>query len=420
MNLIKENLLVKALLWLCLMAASIPMSALAHGERATEPYIRTRTLHWYDVTWSSEKIGVNEKVVVEGKFRVFSDWPDAVSKPEMVYLSSGAPSAMLVRSESYINELPARQSIKNLETGRDYTFKMVMRGRVPGKWHLHPMLNISGAGPVVGPGSWIEVTGNAADFREPVTTLHGAKIENLESYGVRNAQLWHAGYALIAVIWLLWWLRRPLIIPRWNAIEKGREDLLVTSTDDKVSVALLVFVVGLSIFAFVQTQKAYPQLVPLQAGVGYTPPLPAQAEKVQINFKRAEYDVPGRSMRITAEFVNKSDKPQSIGEFTTAGLRFVNKKMPVAVDSVKDFPQELVPNSGLAIDGDNTPLKPGEKRVMTIDASDAAWEVERLVSFLTNVDARTGGLVFFYDNEGKRSISEVYGPIIPVFKGVRL
>lgn len=419
MNSIKENLMIKALLWLCLMAAAIPMPVLAHGERATEPYIRTRTLHWYDVTWSGEKIGVNEKVVVEGKFRVFSDWPEAINKPEMVYLSSGAPSAMLVRSESYINELPARQSIKNLETGRDYSFKLVMRGRVPGKWHLHPMLNISGAGPVIGPGAWIEVTGNAADFREPVTTLHGIKIENLESYGVAKAQLWQAGYALIAVLWLLWWVRRPLIIPRWNAIEKGREDLLVTSTDDKVAVGLLVLVVGVTIFAFVQTQKAYPQLVPLQAGVGSTPPLPAEPVAVAINFKRAEYDVPGRSMRITAEFVNKSGKPQRIGEFTTAGLRFVNKNMPVAVASVKGFPQELVPKSGLSIEGD-TPLQPGETRRITIDASDAAWEVERLVSFLTNVDARTGGLVLFYDNEGKRSISEVYGPIIPVFKGIRL
>ena len=30
----------------------------------------------------------------------------------------------------------------------------------------------------------------------------------------------------------------------------------------------------------------------------------------------------------------------------------------------------------------DAPLQPGEKRVVTIDATDAAWEVERLVSFL--------------------------------------
>ncbi|MBT9599056.1 MAG: methane monooxygenase/ammonia monooxygenase subunit B [Vitreoscilla sp.] len=415
-----KDMVLRALLWICVAVGCIPVPALAHGERSTEPYIRTRSLHWYDVTWSADKVKVNESVIVEGKFRVFSDWPDAVSKPDLVFLASGAPSAMLVRNESYINELPARQSIKNLELGRDYSFKLVMRGRVPGKWHLHPMLNISGAGPVIGPGSWVEVAGNAADFRESVTTLHGTKIDDLQNYGVARAQAWQAGYALIAVAWLLWWLRRPLIIPRWRALERGREDLLVTTKDDKVAVGLLVLVLAVVIVGFTQTQKDYPQLVPLQAGVGYTPPLPEQPTAVAIKFKRAEYDVPGRTMRVTAEFTNKSDKPQRIGEFTTAGLRFVNKNLPAAVAAVDPkFPKELVPANGLRVDKD-APLQPGEKRVVTIDASDAAWEVERLVSFLTNVDARTGGLVFFYDDSGKRSIGEVFGPILPVFKGVRL
>lgn len=414
-------------LFLCLLlagaglAASLaPLPAQAHGERATEPYIRTRSLHWYDVTWSAAKIGVNDRVTVEGKFRVFSDWPEAVDKPDLVYLASGAPSAMLVREESYINELPARQSIKNLELGRDYTFKLVMRGRVPGTWHLHPMLNIAGAGPVVGPGNWVEVTGSAADFRQPVTTLHGTQIDDLQNYGVARAQAWHAVYALIAVAWLLWWLRRPLIVPRWNAVQKERDDLLVTPTDDKVAVGLLVLVLAVVIGGYTWTQKAYPQLVPLQAGVGHTPPLPAQPRAVEISFKRAEYDVPGRSMRITAEFHNVSDRPQRVGEFTTAGLRFVNKAVPAATAGVSPgFPKDLVPANGLLVDRD-TPLQPGEKRVVTIDATDAAWELERLVSFITNVDARTGGLLFFYDGEGKRSISEVHGPIVPVFKGVRL
>jgi methane/ammonia monooxygenase subunit B len=53
---------------------------------------------------------------------------------------------------------------------------------------------------------------------------------------------------------------------------------------------------------------------------------------------------------------------------------------------------------------------------MVIDATDAAWELERLVSFLSNVDSRTGGLIFFFDSKGNRYISEVYGPILPVFK----
>uniref|UniRef100_UPI0034D355B6 methane monooxygenase/ammonia monooxygenase subunit B n=1 Tax=Proteus mirabilis TaxID=584 RepID=UPI0034D355B6 len=34
-----------------LLFSLMDQAAFAHGERATEPYIRTRTVHWYDVTW---------------------------------------------------------------------------------------------------------------------------------------------------------------------------------------------------------------------------------------------------------------------------------------------------------------------------------------------------------------------------------
>jgi len=51
-----------------------------------------------------------------------------------------------------------------------------------------------------------------------------------------------------------------------------------------------------------------------------------------------------------------------------------------------------------------------------MDATDAAWEVERLVAFLSNVDSRIGALLFFYDDKGARYITSVAGPILPVFK----
>jgi len=84
-----------------------------------------------------------------------------------------------------------------------------------------------------------------------------------------------------------------------------------------------------------------------------------------------------------------------------------------AIDA--SFPKDLIPGSGLLVDS-NAALAPGETRLVKFEATDAAWELERLVSFLSNVDSRTGGLIFFYDPKGSRYISEVYGPIIPVFK----
>jgi len=38
-----------------------------------------------------------------------------------------------------------------------------------------------------------------------------------------------------------------------------------------------------------------------------------------------------------------------------------------------------------------------------------------LVSFLTDVDSKFGGLLFFYTPKGERNIVEMGGPIVPVF-----
>ncbi len=398
----------------------VSLPAAAHGERATEPYIRTRTVHWYDVTWSSEKIGVNDKVTVEGKFHLFTDWPDAASKPELAFLSNASPGAVMTRVESYINDMPAQQSVRQLEIGRDYHFKMVMAGRVPGRWHLHPVLNVHGAGPIVGPGHWVEVAGSAADYKLPVTTMTGEVIDDLQHYGVARVQWWQAGYALLALAWILWWIRRPLIVPRWNAIRKGREDLLITRTDDRVAAGLLVLVLVVVIGGYHHATQKYEYVVPLQAGSFKTKPLPQVPSLVAVEMKDATYDVPGRSLRLDVEITNQSESPMRLGEFTTANLRFLDKSLDVAVAGVDpSFPKDLVAGSSLKL-SDSSPIAPGEKRTLRIEATDAAWEIERLVSFLTNVDSRVGGMLFFFDAKGQRHMAEVFGPIVPVFTQLQL
>lgn len=408
-------LLALALAALVLIGTLTPMPVAAHGERATEPYIRTRTVHWYDVTWSTAAVGVGEDVTVEGKFHLFTDWPDAATKPELVFLSNATPGATMTRVASYINDVPAQQSFRNLQIGRDYSFKLVMRGRIPGKWHLHPVLNVHGAGPIVGPGHWVEVSGDPATFKQPVKTMTGEQIEDLQHYGVARVQLWQAGFVLLAVAWIVWWIRRPLIVPRWNTIRKGREDLLVTRTDDRVAAALLVTVLVIAIAGYRYATQRYPYVVPLQAGSNKTEPLPAPDVAVAVKMTDATYDVPGRSLRLDVEVTNTTASPLRLGEFSTANLRFLNRSLDVALAGVHpSFPQDLIAGASLKI-SDDSPIAPGEKRALKIEATDAAWEIERLVSFLTNVDSRVGGMLLFFDDRGERHMAEVYGPIMPVF-----
>ena len=406
--------LVRSVLLLAL-GCCTALGAGAHGERAQEPYLRTRTVQFYDVAYEKTQIAVNEQFTVTGKFRLMEDWPDAVSRPEVVFLSTYSPGPAVTRVSSYLNGVPARQSFSKLELGRDYDFKITLKGRVPGRYHIHPMLSVKGSGPLAGAGEWIEITGNKADFLEPVTTMTGEKVENLEFYGLHRALGWYAVWIGLAAFWLLFWLTRPLLIPRWIALQKGREDLLISGRDLAVGITLGVTVVGIVFGGYAYSKKAYPYVVPLQAGTNKVDPLPRGKSDIEAKVLKANYDVPGRSMRITARLTNHGTAPLSILEFTTANVRFINAQAPGAAHATAvSSSKSLVAPGGLGL-SDTSPLQPGETREVRIDATDALWELERLVSFLTDVDSKFGGLLFFVDANGERQVTEIGGPILPVF-----
>jgi methane monooxygenase/ammonia monooxygenase subunit A len=226
---------------LLLVGVAQALPAFAHGERAQEPYLRTRTTHWYDVTWSTAKLAVNEEITVTAKFRLFGEWPDAVDLPETVFVSNATPGPVLARVESYLNGVPARQSFRNLEIGRDTT-----RWR-EGAFPAPPRASDDrgeGVGPLV-VRKWVGITGEMATSF-PVDTISGEKIEDLETWGVMTAVRWHALWLLIAAAWIIWWIRRPLLIPRYLALQKEREDLLTTNSRSQVGIGLLVVTLALA------------------------------------------------------------------------------------------------------------------------------------------------------------------------------
>jgi methane/ammonia monooxygenase subunit B len=401
---------------LVLLVASLGAAsdARAHGERNQEPFLRMRTAQWYDVKWSASTANVNDEVTISGKVRLFPDWPSNLPHPDTAFIGNGTPGPVFARTESYLNGVPMIQSTK-LELGRDYEFKTVLKARIPGLHHVHPLLNVSGAGPILGPGNWIEITGRHEDFRLAATTLTGVHIDNLETYGLATVYTWHALWIALGAFWLVWWLRRPLLIPRFLAVESGEEAGLITGTDKFLGAALGVGVVVIVVAAFLYTEDKYPRTIPLQAGKAVVEPLPVSGSLVKLKVLRANYDVPGRSMRIQLEVTNGGDHPVSLGEFTTAGLRFINQSVPAAVAGVDpSYPKDLVARTGIKLDKD-VPVRPGETKVLNVDMTDAAWEVERLVSLVNDPDSRFGGLVFFFDENGTRSISEIMGPIVPTF-----
>ncbi|NYG45258.1 methane/ammonia monooxygenase subunit B [Bradyrhizobium sp. IAR9] len=377
--------------------------------------MRTRTVQFYDVQFSKTDVKVNERFELTGKFRLMEDWPDAVTPPDIVFVSSVSPGPTIARVETYLNGEPARQSFAKLELGRDYDFRMVLEGRTPGSSHIHPSISIKGSGPLVGPGQRINISGDAHSFAFPIKTMTGLQIDDLQTFGLTNAIGWHVAWLAVAAAWLLFWLVRPLFLPRWLVLQKGREDLLVSLRDTGVGIIVAAIVLVMVFGGYVRANQEYPYNVPLQSGLNKVAPRPASPADAEVKVISATYEVPGRSMRLAIRITNKGSEPLSIGELTTANIRFLNQGLPAAVANVDPtYPRDLVARTGLELSSD-TPINPGETREVLVEATDAVWELERLVSFLTDVDSKFGGLLLLYTPKGKRVIAEMGGPIVPVF-----
>jgi methane/ammonia monooxygenase subunit B len=364
--------------------------ARAHGERNQEPFLRMRTAHWYDVTWSAEKVKVNDEIEVRGKLHVFSDWPRHLFELRTVYLNLGANGPVFVKVATYLNDVPMMQST-HLEYGKDYEFRIVAKARTPGRHHVHPMLNVESAGPLLGPGKWIEVTGDSADFVLPLKTLDGIAIPNLETWQLGNVLRVHAYWLVLALAWLGWWFRRgPALLARYRTLESGREEALFTTSDRVVAAALVVIALFSVAYGVISTNAKYPRTSALQGGRVRVSPLPDETEQVVVRHVKGVYQVPGRSLQLTLRVTNRTSRPIRLGEFTAANLRFVNQSLPAAVAGVPaGYPEDLMARNGLVVTPEE-PIAPGETRELKVEAADSAWETERLASLMATPTRATG------------------------------
>jgi methane/ammonia monooxygenase subunit B len=385
-------------------------TAAAHGEKSQAAFMRMRTIHWFDLNWSKEEVKVNDTMTLSGKFYVFQGWPETVDKPEVAFLNIGEPGAVFIRQGSWIGgQLVPRSA--SLELGETYEFKVLLKARRPGDWHIHAMMNVQGGGPIIGPGKWTTITGSMKDFVNPVTTLTGETID-LETYNLENTYFWHALWYAIGLAWLAYWVRKPMFIPRSIAIESGKANTLITATDRKVGIAFTAGTIALVAVAMTNTNEKYPVTTPLQAGLlrnmkTFEMPTATVAVKVE----DATYRVPGRAMQMTLKITNNGDSAVRLGEFNTASVRFLDSAV---LEDTGGYPDDILAEDGLTV-SDNSPLAPGQTRTVQVTASDAAWEVYRLADLIYDPDSRFAGLLFFFDEAGKRQMVTVDAPLIPVF-----
>ena len=385
-------------------------TASAHGEKSQAAFMRMRTIHWFDLNWSKEEVPVNDTMTISGKFFVFSGWPETVDKPEISFLNIGIPGPVFIRAGSWIGGQLVPRSV-SLELGETYDFKVLLKARRPGDWHVHTMLNVKGGGPIIGPGKWVTVTGSMKDFVNPITTLTGETID-LETYNLGNTYFWHAFWYALGLAWMAYWVRKPVFVPRQIAVEAGKADSLITGTDKKVAMGFAAGTIAIVAMSMSSTNEQYPVTTPLQAGLlRGIKSIEMPATTVGVKVEDATYRVPGRAMQMTLTITNNGDSAIRLGEFNTAGVRFLDAA--VSQDE-SGYPDDLLAEEGLTV-SDNSPLAPGQSRTVQVTASDAAWEVYRLADLIYDPDSRFAGLLFFYDEAGNRQLITIDAPLIPTF-----
>jgi methane/ammonia monooxygenase subunit B len=389
--------------------------AFAHGEKSQQAFLRMRTLNWYDVAWSKTSVAVNEELVLSGKVHVFSAWPQAVANPRVSFLNAGEPGPVLVRTAQFIGEQFAPRSF-SLVPGNDYAFSINLRGRRAGRWHVHAQINVEGGGPIIGPGQWIEVKGDMKDFTDPVTLLDGTTID-LEHYGISRVYAWHLPWLAVGAGWILFWFVRKGIIASYLRVAEGKEDEATNDEDRRIGAIVLALTILATIFGYAYTNSQFPRTIPLQAGL-QKPLTPISAtgtvgvgkEQVSVDLGGGVYKVPGRELTINVKVKNNTAHPLRLGEYTTAGLRFLN---PDVFTTKPEFPDYLLADRGLSTDP--TPIAPGESKDIVVKVQDARWDIERLSDLAYDTDSQIGGLLFFFTPDGQRYAAEIGGPVIPKF-----
>ncbi len=399
----------------CVAATAFTVApAAAHGEKSQQAFLRMRTLNWYDVQWSKTSLNVNEEMVLSGKVHVFSAWPQAVANPRVSFLNAGEPGPVLVRTAQFIGEQFAPRSV-SLVPGNDYAFSINLKARRAGRWHVHAQINVEGGGPIIGPGQWIEIKGDMKDFVDPVTLLDGTTVD-LEHYGIDRVYMWHMPWLLAGAAWILYWFFAKGIIASYIKVANGKPDAVIGDEDRRVGAIVLALTILATIIGYAVTNSTFPRTIPLQAGL-QKPLTPIVTEGtagigkgVQVTLLGGVYKVPGRELTIQVKVSNNTGEPLRLGEYTAAGLRFLN---PDVFTQKPEFPDYLLADRGLSVD--NTPIAPGETKELTVKIQDARWDIERLSDLAYDTDSQIGGLLMFFAPNGQRYAAEIGGPVIPKF-----
>ena len=362
---------------LALFALITPAKVLAHGEAGDEPFLKDLTTAFYDVKISPNVIRVGEPVTITGSVRVLDTWPYTLDPPQMAYITPVVPGPVFVLQDRTVNGQSAPGSFF-VERNGVYQFKMVILGRQPGRWHVHPGIAIQGTGTLIGPGEWVEVQPAASKFVFPVALLSGQTID-LDHYEGEFVWWWSLAGFLLGVAWMLYWTLghrtvTNLAVTTQIGVNEDAPDIgLITPRDQMWTNVLAGLAVALLIVGWFYTANRYPVRLPQQTD-WFVPKLLAPDNKLaEVQPEGASWNDGTDTLIIKVRAKNISPDPITVKEYIMAMTTFVNGG---ADEQAQAGPHDYV--GQLEVDP-NTPIAPGETRELTLKISNPVLSDERLI-----------------------------------------
>ena len=397
---------IPAILLSCLSAAA----ALAHGEAADEPFLKDLTVAFYNVHVGPTEIKVGDPVTITGSLKILETWPYTLDQPQTAYITPVVPGPVFALVDRVINGQPAFGSI-TVERGGTYNFKMVMRGRDPGHWHVHPGIAIQGTGTLIGPGEWVTVTPSAIPFKLNVMLLNGPTVD-LEHFGGSFVWWWSFAGFIIGLIWMIYWtvpkrtVTRLAVTTQLGVNDDAPDIGLITPEDHKWMNVLAGITVAMLIVGWVWMAAKYPVRLPQQtdrfAPVLETPPYHL-AEVAPIG---STYDEKTDTLTIDLDAKNVGGSPITAKQYSMAMASFVNGSEQ---EQASAGPRDFV---GLLQVQPAGPIAPGETKRLRLTMASPLFDEERLIP-LHDPQQLIAGLVAFQDGAGREERVTVKSVLVP-------
>ncbi len=400
-------------IWMLVLAIATlvaPVKAFAHGEAGDEPFLKDLTTAFYDVKITPSVIHVGEPVTITGMVRVLDTWPYTLDPPQTAYITPVVPGPVFALEDRTVNGQAAPGSFF-VERGGIYQFRMVMVGREPGRWHVHPGIAVQGTGTLVGPGEWVDVQPAASKFKFPIALLSG-KVIDLEGYQSGFVWWWSFAGFLIGVAWMLYWTlgKRTvtnLAVTTQIGVNEDAPDIgLITPRDQMWMNVFAGITIAMLIVGWFYAAGRFPVRLPQQTDWFAPRPLAPDLKLAEVRPQGASWNDGTDTLIMKVQARNVSDSPITVKEYVMAMTTFVNGGPDAqAAAGPHDYVGQLEVEP-------NTPIAPGETRDLTLKISNPILSDERLIP-TRDPQQFIAGLLRFQNAAGGEQFATVRVNVIP-------